>query len=261
MNSTNLGIEIRRRRLGLRYSRAKMAKKVDISSQLIYYMEKGERSISDSYLKKLDRLERESQIGERISLEEPCPPVVKSMYQHLLNHEDSMAQQLGEYVLKHMDEKDPDWVRITHFTTIAYSLELKDTRSSKGRELASRCHELASKGRELTLSAFKALKDSKQDTWLRHAIINEMLGYRFRELDSSNFIECEDVFNQVRQLFNEDPKEAYLWNALEVLCRCERLYEKIPELLECLYKVASRSSVNKRIQSDRKFLPSRPYIW
>lgn len=239
------GMEIRRQRNRLRLSRSKLAERLGVSQQLVYYWERGERTISQSHREAFKRLSRQLTIerDSRVSLEKPCPAVVRSIHEHLVNGQDSMAQELGEYCLQHMRENDADWVRVAHFTAIAYSL----------------ADSSAPRGRELTMAAFKALNDSQHPKWLRHAITNEILGYRLKELDPSDVYECQEVFQEVRALYDEDQKLSYLWNSLEVLCKCSALHGKIPELLESLYKAARRSEVNERIDADPKYSAAKQH--
>ena len=181
---------------------------------------------------------------------EPALPVIKSMQEHICNDQYSLAQELGEYFIENFSKSHIDWIRVVIFTAITYFWE--DEKSPRGIELAK--------------LAYNNLDDSKHPAWIRRVIINEISGHILEELGQNEDVDkYNSLFDKLQNLADEESekyrKMTYLWNALEILCKCEALHGKIPELLEEMYKYESRKKVNNRIEKNPLYSNARRYIW
>lgn len=251
-NNQDLGMEIRRIRTKiLEYSRRKLGEMLNVSGKLVYDWENNVRKMGKYHQDNLRKLVCKRLLDKnRLIVREPAPIPIKTMYEYMLCGRPEFARELGEYILSYMDKAHDDWVRLCNFTSIAYSWE--DECSVEGFKFA-----------EL---AFHAL-DSRHPRWLKNAVTNEVLGHRFKRVDKNDVDECEKIFQIAMELHDEcednnnDEKISYLWNGLMVLCICNALHKKIPELLEVMYKISSRKNVNKRINDDSIFFHAKTFIW
>ncbi len=245
------GAEIGQRRKKLNLTRRELANKIGVSYQLVYKWEKNTTAMRECHQIAFRKLECEIRFEKkRLCVSESAPPIIESMQEHLCNDQYSLAQNLGTYCISCIDKQHPDFVRVVHFTALAYFWE----------------DEVSPKGIELAKIAYNNLDDSKHPAWLRRAIINETSGHIFKEFDPNNDVDKYDnLFDKVKNLADEEEEKAkkmvYLWNALEILCNCEALHRKIPELLEEMYKYESHKKVNNRIEKNSLYSNARRCTW
>lgn len=234
-----------RRRYGLSQEALAVMASVSVTTVQNWENPASRKNIAAHNQDRLRDIERDLWIKSHVTLLEPCPPVIRALYDLLTANKDGSAQGLADYLIGTLPESDPERPRLLHWASLAHSIA--DPASAKAREYQD--------------AALRALGSGK--TPLAAAIENEILGSQFEDL----LIMADGPERQERgagllaacqRLYQRDGQHAYLWNALEVACRTPLPVQTQYDMLAALTGLLGEDGVRRRVMSDDSYEAVRP---
>ena len=226
-----------RRRYGLSQEALAVMASVSVTTVQNWENPASRKNIAGHNQDRLRDIERDLWIKSHVTLLEPCPPVIRALYDLLTANKDSSAQGLADYLIATLPETDPERPRLLHWASLAHSIA--DPASAKAREYQD--------------AALRALGNGNGP--LAAAIENEILGSQFEDLlamaeGSERQSRGSGLFDACRRLYQRDGQHAYLWNALEVACRTPLATETQYAVLAELTALLGADSVRRRVETD-----------
>ncbi|MFZ5484316.1 MAG: helix-turn-helix domain-containing protein [Pseudomonadota bacterium] len=229
-----------RRRYGLSQEALAVLASVSVTTVQNWENPQSRKNIAGHNQDRLRDIERDLWIKSHVTLIEPCPPVIRALYDLLTANKDGSAQGLADYLIASLPECDPERPRLLHWASLAHSIG--DPASAKARDYQQ--------------AALASLGHGQGP--LAAAIENEILGSQFEDmLGLPDGIDRQQrgqaLLDACRRLFSRDHQPAYLWNALEVACRTPLATQAGYDLLAELTALLGEAPVRKRVLSDDSF--------
>lgn len=196
---------------------------------------------------RLRDIERDLWIKAHVTLLNPCPPTIRALYDLMCAGRDESAQALAEHLVSTAGGNDPERARLLHWASLTHSIN--DPASHKARLYQQ--------------EALRAL--GANDVRLSAAIENEILGYQFEMLmqavpGSDRAQQARDMMQACERLYARDQQPAYLWNALEIVCRAEFSQREIFEVVAKLNQALGHEMVSRRIRTESLYANARPAL-
>jgi DNA-binding transcriptional regulator YiaG len=226
-----------RRRYGLSQEALAVMASVSVTTVQNWENPASRKNIAGHNQDRLRDIERDLWIKSHVTLMEPCPPIIRALYDLLTANKDNSAQGLADYLITTMPETDAERPRLLHWASLAHSIA--DPASRKAREYQD--------------AALRALGNGTGA--LAAAIENEILGSQFEDLLASpegldRHARGGALFEACQRLYQRDGQHAYLWNALEVACRTPLAAEVQYGVLSELSELLGEASVRRRVLND-----------
>lgn len=202
------------------------------------------KAIAEHNQSRLRDIERDLWIKAHVTLLDPCPPYIKALYDLMSASKDDSAQALADYLVATMPNEDAGRARLLHWASLTHSISLPGS----------------PRARSLSEAALDAL--SSGDTRLSAAIENEILGSQFEDLLALPTGEARQrqgtsLMRACERLFQRDQQPAYLWNALEIVCRAPLDSQNLFRLTQQLVTLQGDAHVRHRIKTESSFEAAR----
>lgn len=193
---------------------------------------------------RLRDIERDLWIKAHVTLLNPCPPTIRALYDLMCAGRDESAQALAEHLVNTASHNDPERARLLHWASLTYSII--DPASHKARLYQQEALQSVGMG----------------DARLSAAIENEILGYQFEMLmqvppGSDRSQQARELMQACERLYARDEQPAYLWNALEIVCRAELPQSDIFALVGKLNGLLGHEAVSRRIRTETLYASAR----
>lgn len=202
------------------------------------------KAIAEHNQSRLRDIERDLWIKAHVTLLDPCPPYIKALYDLMSASKDDSAQALADYLVMTMPTADSGRARLLHWASLTHSIS----------------HPGSPRARSLAELALDALTDT--DTRLSAAIENEILGSQFEDMlalpaGEDRTRQGMSLMRACERLFQRDQQPAYLWNALEVVCRAPLDNQSMFKLTQDLVALQGDAHVRHRIKTESNFDAAR----
>lgn len=202
------------------------------------------KAIAEHNQARLRDIERDLWIKAHVTLLDPSPPYIKALYDLMSASKDDSAQALADYLVATMPNEDAGRARLLHWASLTHSIS----------------HPASPRARSLSEAALDALSGS--DIRLSAAIENEILGSQFEDLLALPAGEARQrqgtsLMRACERLFQRDQQPAYLWNALEIVCRAPLDSRNLFRLTQELVSLQGDAHVRHRIKTESGFEAAR----
>jgi transcriptional regulator with XRE-family HTH domain len=202
------------------------------------------KAIAEHNQSRLRDIERDLWIKAHVTLLDPCPPYIKALYDLMSASKDDSAQALADYLVATMPSEDAGRARLLHWASLTHSIS----------------HPGSPRSRSLSEAALDALSGS--DIRLSAAIENEILGSQFEDLLALPAGEARQrqgtsLMRACERLYQRDQQPAYLWNALEIVCRAPLDSQNLFRLTQELVGLQGDAHVRHRIKTESSFEAAR----
>ena len=203
------------------------------------------KAIAEHNQARLRDIERELWIKSHVTLLDPCPPYIQALYDLMSASKDDSARALADYLVATLPGDDVGRARLLHWASLTHSIG--EPGSLRARHLSE--------------AALEAL--SGTDARLSAAIENEILGSQFEDLlrlppGEARVRQGASLMRACERLYERDRQPAYLWNALEVVCRAPLDTQSLFRLGQRLTEALGYDAVRHRIHSEASYEAARP---